>query len=396
MIALLILAVNGLLPPFASCQQLEVGRHSHSELSDKEARTNFSGASLILQTKDGADDIACNVTLSLAGSVSSFDSPVPADIYTSADFRQVCAAPGYVHVVNTINYCGGLALPGIIGCGDTPGTCIVVVRLEDPLPADKEGMLWAHEYGHTKGLDHREDENAVMNPYLGQTERQVNATECRAFAGRAQSSTRTKSRPKPGIVDFVHRDYVEGVPYDLASSYNREDAEKLIGLLDDQAERPYLTNIVVTLGMIGDPVAVQPLQSFVERGEGYVDSQTLRAKTSALVALGYIVNKHNDETALRYLAQGLNPNNWKERKLKWMLRNNDEQRNISLIKASALGLGISGTPEAAAALNSAQFTIQSVDPSVSVTVNPVIEHALAINKTIQQKGLKRYHLEIER
>jgi hypothetical protein len=47
------------------------------------------------------------------------------------------------------------------------------------------------------------------------------------------------------------------------------------------------------------------------------------------------------------------------------------------------------------ALSSAEFTIESVDPSASVAVNPVIKHALAVNKAIQQEGLLKYHLKME-
>jgi hypothetical protein len=388
-----------LVVPSASSQQLNVSKHAQSQLADTDAKTIFSQASAVLQSKDGSDDIACNVTFSLAGSVSKFDLPTPAEIDTPDDFRAVCSRPGYVHVVNAINDCAGLTRPGIGGCSDTPGKCIIVVRLDNPVPPDEEGLLWAHEYGHTKGLQHRHDENALMNPYLGTTERRVNAAECKAFTGHAQGGANSRGgTPKPSIVEFVHRTYAEGIPFELASSYTHEDAQRLIAMLENPEEKPYLTNIVVTLGMIADPTAVQPLRSFIEKGEGSIDPQTLRAKTSALIALGYVVNRHKDESALTYLAQGLNPKNWKDKNLKWTLRGTEdaEQRNISLIKASALGLGISGTPEAATALNSAQFTIQAVDPTASSAVNPVIEHALSVNKTIQQEGLLKYHLQIQK
>jgi hypothetical protein len=385
--------------PFAYGQQLDVSKHAQSQLADTDAKAIFSQASAVLQSKDGPDDISCHVTFSLAGSVSTFDLPTPAEIDTPGDFRAVCSRPGYVHVVNAINDCAGLTSPGIGGCSDTPGKCIIVVRLDNPVPPDEEGLLWAHEYGHTKGLQHRNDENALMNPYLGTTERRVNGAECSAFTGQAQGAANSHGgTPKPGIVEFVHRTYAEGIPFEVASSYSREDAQKLIAMLESPDEKPYLTNIVVTLGMIGDPAAVQPLRSFIEKGEGYIDPQTLRAKTSALIALGYVVNRHNDESALTYLAQGLNPKNWRDKNLKWTLRGAEdaEQRNISLIKASALGLGISGTPEAATALNSAQFTIRAVDPTASSAVNPVIEHALSVNKTIQHEGLLKYHLEMQK
>jgi len=117
----------------------------------------------------------------------------------------------------------------------------------------------AYEYGHTKALQHPNDENALMNPYLGTTERRVNAAKCRAFTGHAQGGANSRRGvPEPGIVEFIHRTYTEGIPFELASSYTREDAQNLIAMLENPDEKPHLTNIVVTLGMIGDPTTVQP------------------------------------------------------------------------------------------------------------------------------------------
>jgi hypothetical protein len=384
---------------FVSAQQLKVARHAQAQISTIEAETALDQGSKVLQAKDGPGDTACNVTFSLAGQITVFDDPIPSEIDTPEDFVRICSSPGYVHVVNIINTCDGLTLPGIRGCSETPGKCIVVVRMINTVPTDKEGLLWAHEFGHTKGLPHRSDETALMNPYLGPTERQVNTVECSAFNGHAQGANSSGHvGSKPTIEEFVHRDYVEGIPFDLASSYGHEDAKKLIAMLDDAEQKSYLTNIVVTLGMIGDPIAVQPLRTFIEKGDGRVDPQTIRAKSSALVAMGYIVNKQNDQEAFAYLVQGLSPKNWNDKNLKWNIADarSPEQKSINLAKASALGLGIAGTPDAATALTSAEFSIQSVDPAAQPGITQVIKHALAINKTIQKEGLMKYHLAVQK
>jgi hypothetical protein len=399
---MLALCISGvtlfLVVPGSFPQQLSTSRHTQSQLTDADAKTILAQASSVLQTKDGPDDVACNVTLSLAGSVSTFDFPIPDELYTPADFEAVCSRPTYIHLVNAINNCGGLSMPGLAGCSETPGKCIVVVRLYDPTPLDKEGILWAHEYGHTKGLQHRNDERAIMNAYLGPTERCVNVAECEAFAGRGQQDGSSHpGPPKPSVVAFVHRTYPEGLPFEVASAYTRDDAKILIGLLDKPDEKPYLTNIVVTLGMIGDPIAVRPLSALVEAGEGAVDPQTLRVKTSALIALGYVVNKNKTESAFAYLVQGLNPKSWKDKNLKWTVgtKADANQRDISLMKASALGLGIAGTPDAEKALSSAQSTIESIYPTFSSAVKPVIQQSLAVNKTVQQQGLLKYQLQMQ-
>jgi len=45
-----------------------------------------------------------------------------------------------------------------------------------------QGILWGHEYGHTKGLEHRNSgSNAVMYGSIGFNRRRVNRAECDAF-----------------------------------------------------------------------------------------------------------------------------------------------------------------------------------------------------------------------
>ncbi|WP_179957550.1 hypothetical protein [Exilibacterium tricleocarpae] len=72
--------------------------------------------------------------------------------------------PGFVKAVNRINWCGGFS-PNIIGCAPAPGNGILVVRFTSSL----EGILWAHEHGHTRGLRHRNSSTAVMAPSIANT-----------------------------------------------------------------------------------------------------------------------------------------------------------------------------------------------------------------------------------
>jgi Matrixin len=335
--------------------------------------------------------VGCNVTLRRAGQITVFDTPVPADIYKEADFQEVCAAPGYVHAVGSINYCGGLYSTNIIGCSTTPGKCMVVVRYATDV-ADIEGILWAHEYGHTKGLQHRNDESAIMNPYVGGTERGVNATECHAFQGTKTQQGRGKQpTARPSVVDFVHRTYFEGTPYAIASTYGTDDAKTLLQLLDKTEERPFYSNIVTTLGMIGDPVAVEPLKRFITKGEGTIDVNTARAKTTAVTALGYIVNKSHDEGALQFLAMGMQPKNW-ESHVQWLpLGQAASDRTFSLVRASIFGLAFAGTPEAETVLASSKIQLSSaLEPKLGEKVAKDIDEALKINNNIQHETLQKY------
>jgi hypothetical protein len=154
---------------------LEIRRFTTSILTDADADRILADASRVLSKKDGAGDIACMFSLFRQGSVTVFD--VGNGIVNSQnDFNSLNAMPGNVKVINQINYCGVLK-PGWIGCARTGGS-LVVVRYT----AAEEGILWAHEYGHTQGLPHRDsDPVAVMHSIIMPSHLQVTDGECDAF-----------------------------------------------------------------------------------------------------------------------------------------------------------------------------------------------------------------------
>src|ERR1700680_457428 len=84
------------LIPSACPQQLTVSKHAASRLIDSDAKSILDQSSKALQSKDGPEDVACKVTLSLSGTVSSFDFPTPNEIDTPDDFKTVCSSPGYI------------------------------------------------------------------------------------------------------------------------------------------------------------------------------------------------------------------------------------------------------------------------------------------------------------
>ena len=44
-----------------------------------------------------------------------------------------------------------------------------------------EGILWAHEFGHNKGLRHRVGQLLLMNPSISPTQKGLNSNESDAF-----------------------------------------------------------------------------------------------------------------------------------------------------------------------------------------------------------------------
>lgn len=156
-------------------QTLQVSRHTNAATTNQGADTILSNATARLKTNDGTGDVSCCVEFERSGAVTTF-ALGNGIINSAADFTAVNGLPGNVKVVNQINWCGGF-LVGIIGCAPIPGTSLIVVRFT----ANQEGILWAHEYGHNKGLNHRTGTNLIMNPTIGITRTRVNAAECSAI-----------------------------------------------------------------------------------------------------------------------------------------------------------------------------------------------------------------------
>lgn len=154
---------------------LDVSRFNTSTLDNAAADTILGDATTVLATNDGEGDEACRVRLQRNGDVGTFTTG-DGSIDTQAEFNTVNGLAGHVKVVNQINWCGAI-LPNVIGCAPVPGTSLVVVRFT----ANMEGILWAHEFGHNKGLNHRNDANAVMNATINANRRRINSAECTAF-----------------------------------------------------------------------------------------------------------------------------------------------------------------------------------------------------------------------
>jgi hypothetical protein len=154
---------------------LTIRRYTTSTLSNSTADAILDEMTDILQTNNGSGDVACDVEFVRNGGVTTF-STGDGSIDSQAEFNAVIGLTGYVKVVNQINWCNG-TLTAAIGCAPTPGSSFVVERFT----TGQEGILWAHEYGHTQGLPHRNVSNAVMRGTIGSTNKRVNSTECNAY-----------------------------------------------------------------------------------------------------------------------------------------------------------------------------------------------------------------------
>lgn len=174
-VQLLVLAAIAITTMGCPPTNLQVRRFTTAVLNDARADAILGDMGAVLIVDDGPGDVACGAAFVRDGLVTSFATG-DGSIDSLAELNAVLGLPGYVKVVNAINWCGGFGV-GIIGCAPVPGNSLTVVRFT----ANLEGILWAHEYGHTRGLSHRNNVNAVMNPFIVDTARRVNDAECNAI-----------------------------------------------------------------------------------------------------------------------------------------------------------------------------------------------------------------------
>jgi len=203
------------------------------------------------------------------------------------------------------------------------------------------------------------------------------------------------------ILSFVQQVYIEGVPYDRVKKLNPDSAlPELLNLLGDTKHIKSWPNIVVTLGMLGDERAVEPLISFLNRdmsGRRLSHSHYI-AKSSVVMALGYIVNESKNKRALDFLIESATPEAWKQKSITWRSPYHRDEADLhkQLATMSVLGLGLSGDPSAAEKLKSMQEPRNNrrrrnlKDRSNRIDVS-IINEALKANNMISERGIIQYN-----
>ena len=213
-----------------------------------------------------------------------------------------------------------------------------------------------------------------------------------------------KAKDPETVRAFVRQTYIEGIPFNEVQRMSPSLAlPVLIKMLDDSRDEQYWTNIVVTLGMLGDSRAVDPLINFITRSEerSELSPPQAVAKTSAVMSLGYIVNKTGKGQALTFLAEGIDPQVWENRNIQWSssLYPSMRERNTQLATMSILGLAISGRPEAKKILRDLQHPVdpRSMDVRQKLPgIENVVEDALKEHAKISRDGLKKYDESMQR
>lgn len=166
-------------------QTFTVGRHvaMGSIPSDAQVDALLNEASRVMQTADSGADISCCVSFQRSGSVGTFNV-TDGIIRTSSELNQIFGLGSYqVKIVPSLDYCGGLNT-SIIGCAfiNNPKNMI----LEYSGSATRNGILWAHEFGHNQGLEHPDElggfPTRIMNAILYVDDsKQMTQSECNAW-----------------------------------------------------------------------------------------------------------------------------------------------------------------------------------------------------------------------
>jgi hypothetical protein len=377
-------------------------------LDEDSADLNFYAMSDVLRrdAELAPPDIDCNAAFCRDGPVTDY-AIGDGIIDTEAELREVFSLPQTIKVARGVEFCKGKYDPLVGGCG-IRGSFIV-----EPLPdriAGLVGELWAHEYGHSVGLPHRDDFNAVMYKSLSRNSYAVNLSECMAYregildlpidvvaqevasaplAGAEAASTKS-------VRNFVRQFFIEGIPYEEFARYNASAVPTLLEMLADPREEQAWPNIVIMLGMLGDERAVARLISFAEQTpDKELSYFQYEAKKNAIFGLGYLVNRTGNRRALTYLMGGLNPASWSRRGITWTSpeKATATERDRELSRVAIIALGLSGDPLAEEAL-AHLLTSTSIAAGMMdfrEQMSGVISEALKANQRIAKEGLARYY-----
>ncbi len=148
-------------------------------LTEAQVKKILADASKMLQMQpdSGADDVKCDVTLSLKGPIRSFGDPPgmrrpkTLAVVTKDNIDAVHAVDSdikdvdfHVKVVKEIDFCRpGLPPVHDVGCSFSPPDFRSIIVIHPDIHKGPSQLLWAHEFGHITGLGHRDDDqNALM------------------------------------------------------------------------------------------------------------------------------------------------------------------------------------------------------------------------------------------
>ena len=204
-----------------------------------------------------------------------------------------------------------------------------------------------------------------------------------------------RDQPSQTVSDFIRTSFVHGLPYQEARQISPKEIPSLLKILADRREEVYWTNAIGTLGAIGDVRAVGPLIEFLEaEDKGILSPEHYRAKSSVLIALGYLVHASQNDQALNYLIASSDLEVWNKRNMSWIspFYATPETRNLQLVKKAILGLGLTGHPKALDTLKSFRGKPRTEkERRLQEEVKSVVTEAIKAHSIVQEVGLMGYY-----
>lgn len=306
--------------------------------------------------QDGSNLISqCNAVFAQQGAIKTIND-LPSSINSSTDMARACSlsfelnddvlpagAPRKLQVVNAIRWCGS---PGanIIGCAYTPGNCMVVRRFD----SSQEGILLAHEFGHSKGLPHRNVEDGVMNATINKQRVKLNSAECNRFRQiglLTEKFTYPKehdiAETKIPIKEFVQKSFTLGMPYNQARLYTAVEVASVSSWLVDKARVKHWSNVASVIGMVASQQSYQQLYDFIfSEGSGKLTSVEYEARVTAIISMGYILKNRNDVATLTFLNDYSIPIKWNTVEWYAPYHATQQDQNLDLASASKIALQI--------------------------------------------------------
>ncbi|MDX0457587.1 matrixin family metalloprotease [Sinorhizobium medicae] len=381
--------------PSTVSHPLQIGRHTTVGMTDADADRIIGDMSSILAQ--------CTSQANRRGAVAVVNTP--GTITSNADLNAACSStflpqeggfeplgvPRRVRIVNAINWCGSIGT-SIIGCAPTPGTCLVMVRFT----ANQEGSLWAHEFGHSKGLPHRDVPNALMRPVIAAANRALTKQECASIRQLGFFELVSNDEPTPlnkiPITEFVTQTFAHGVPYAEARQYGSADLDEILPWLTAIDRRPYWSNIISVIGIVADGRSSGILRNHILRpATGSIDIDDYRSRVSAIISLGYVVYGNGDHDAKAFLESRKLPSDWTGTTWKAPYHARDEERDADLAAAAILGLGLTGDTAAYRSLLTAKDAFASnVKTPLLTSLAAAVDEAIKANQLVREEGMLSY------
>jgi len=220
--------------------------------------------------------------------------------------------------------------------------------------------------------------------------RRIVAACALALSGPVGMGIAADERPAD-VRTLVTRWYTHGISYAEAKAFGARAVPELVSMLKEPGMEEHWTKVVWVLGCIGDPSATGTLVEFLERQQGEVSADTFRATLAVLPALGHLA-RGGDTAALDTLTSFTRPGAWQEAGLAFSYgRYKGEALGEVLGRTAIQGLGIAGTPQALAVLDSMN---QSADLRPDWRDN--VEEAMQLNLRVSQLGAERAFTQEEK